>query len=119
MIVSVIFVVVFEKASLNLIYTVFSQSHVDSVYGKLDTHDTRFSGSISGQLDTCTYHTHTSVGHVIFNVTHVWFVYVAFELIVNNHHSGGVASYKYVHVLLIHVFHAISNILNLIVKSDW
>jgi hypothetical protein len=87
------------------------------VYGKLDTHACRFSGSISGQLDTCTYHTHQSLGHVIFNITHVLFVHVALLLIVNNHHSGGVASYKYAQLLLIHILPAVSKIRNTILKS--
>jgi hypothetical protein len=67
---------------------------------------------------TCTHHIHTSVGQVIFNITHVLFAYVAPELIINDHQLGAKLSYKYIHVLLVASFHTRSAIRNLIYKSE-
>jgi hypothetical protein len=61
-------------------------------------HDSRFVGLDVLEYATWIHPTHSSVGHVIFNVTHVTFVYVASELILNDQFIGAVVSYIYVHV---------------------
>ena len=115
-IVSVISLVTFANASRVLIYTVFTQSHVVSVNDFVVAHHVRFTGVTHVPYAISIHHTHASLGHVIFNVTHVKFVHVASLLILNANHVGAVVSYIYVHVALVHVLPAVSNILNIILK---
>ena len=89
---SVISAVVFANASLVAIYTVFTQSHVVIVRDLVAAHHVQFVGLAQLPYAISIHHTHTSVGHVIFNVTHVKFVHVASLLILNANHVGAVAS---------------------------
>ena len=90
-IVSVVFTIlplVFHRVSIKLIYTVFSQSHALNVRDFVVAHHVQFVGDDEFQYATCTVHTHESVGHVMFNVTHVLVVHIAEPLIVKLHHTG-------------------------------
>jgi hypothetical protein len=65
------------------------------------------------------HHIHQSLGHVqIFRFTDVVFVYVELLFTVNDHHIGGVASYRYVHVIQAVGVADINQALNLILISD-
>jgi hypothetical protein len=116
-IVFVISPVVFHNASRVVIYTVLVQFHIDSVHGLVSAHVVRFVGLAVFQYAIWIPLTHVSVGHVIFNVTNVVSVHVALSLIVNANHVGAAVSYKYVHVFEIQVLPAVSEILNIILKS--
>ena len=96
MIVSVISLVVFPSASLVAIYIVFTPSHVANVRGLVDEHVVQFVGLALVPYAIWIPLTHASVGHVIFNVTHVKLVHVASLLILNPNHVGAVTSYRYV-----------------------
>jgi hypothetical protein len=70
-IVSVISLLILSNASLNLIYTVFTQSHVDSVHDLLVEHHVQFVGFELSQYAISIPFIHASLGHVIFSITHV------------------------------------------------
>ena len=88
--------VVFHNASLVAIYIVFTPSHVANVRGLVDEHVVQFVGLALVPYAIWIPLTHASVGHVIFNVTHVKLVHVASLLILNPNHVGAVTSYRYV-----------------------
>ena len=91
-IVSVVSLVVFPSASLNLIYTVLVASPVVSVHAILAEQDCRLVGAAELPNATCTHETHASVAHVVFNVTDMLVVYVALLFMVNDHPTGAVLS---------------------------
>ena len=91
-IVSVVSLVVFPSASLNLIYTVLVASPAVSVCAMLAVQDCRLVGAAELPNATCTHETPASVGQVVFNVTDVLVVYVASLFIVNDHPLGAVPS---------------------------
>jgi hypothetical protein len=116
-ILSVVTSVVFKKESRNLVYIVLTQSHVVKVHDLLDEHQVQFVGDEVLPYATCTHHIHQSVGHVILSVTQVVLVTEVSLLITKPPSIGAVISYRYVHVLDIHVLPAVSCITNLKYKS--
>ena len=95
---SVLSDVILANASRNLIYTIFSQSHISNVCDLVELQDSRFVGFAHVPYATCSHHIHQSTGQIILRVTHVALVWVALLLMVNVHHSGAELSYTYVHV---------------------
>lgn len=77
-------VCVFPNASRNFIYTVLFASHATNICHVLVIHVCQFAIRFAVfQNATCSHHTHTSTGHVIFKVTFTEFVDIAQLLIMN------------------------------------
>lgn len=92
MMVSVISLVVFPNASLNLIYTVLVASPAFNVHAMLAEHDCRLVGDDELPNATCTESTPASVAQVVVNVTDVPVVYIALLFMVNDQPLGAVVS---------------------------
>ena len=93
-IVPVICAHVLYNQSIQYIYIVFipSPRYVERVRPIEPLHVCRFVGRDPLPKATCSPPAHVSVAHVVVNVTFAPLVYVAPELTINDHHTGGVIS---------------------------
>ena len=90
--VSVMSLVTFPNASLNLINTVLVASHALNVHAMFPEQDCRFVGAAAFPKATCIHDTHVSVAQVVVNVVAVFVVYAAPLFITNAQLIGAVLS---------------------------